>query len=286
MTRTADAVGSHCAAGVVVALACLQLGCSTPTQRIDAFASDHGWAKEIRDGAGYRHVVMSNAARGPTDRLHVYIEGDGSPYLDRWTVAPDPTPRRPVMLGLMALDPAPSVYVGRPCYLGLARDPPCAPADWTVDRYSEAVASSMARVIERLRSERGAVSLELYGHSGGGTLAVLIAPRLPGVARVVTLAGNLDVAAWASYHGYTPLSGSLNPVEQGQLPASIRQLHLAGSADEAVPEWLIRRSAPMLGDGEVRELQGVTHTAGWREHWRAVLEASDAPLALQCVTLP
>jgi hypothetical protein len=274
MTGARRPAASHAAAWSLGALCFLQSGCATPVDRIDAFAAERGWTKEILEGSGFRHVVIFNGVRASQDRLRVYIEGDGSPYLDRWTVSPDPTPRRPVMLELMALDPAPSVYVGRPCYLGLARDPPCAPPDWTVRRYSEQVTASMAQIIERLRVEHGAVALDLYGHSGGGTLAVLIAHRLADVERVVTLAGNLDVDAWASYHGYTPLSGSLNPVRFGSLPASIRQLHLAGSADRTVPVWLIRNAVPLLGGGEVQVLKGVTHTAGWREHWRTVLDSS------------
>jgi hypothetical protein len=129
----------------------------------------------------------------------------------------------------------------------------------------------MTSVIDGLQNERGTALIEVYGHSGGGSLAVLIAPRLQGVARVVTLAGNLDTEAWTRYHAYSPLRGSLNPVRQGMLPVHILQLHLAGSADRTVPEWLIRRSAPLLGNGEFRILQNVSHASGWQQHWPAVL---------------
>ncbi len=284
MIGASRATVSHGAAWIAIALAWLQSGCATPQDRIDAFAAAHGWTTGILAGTDFRHVVIFNGVRG--DGLHVYIEGDGSPYLDRRTVAPDPTPRRPVMLGLMALDPAPSAYVGRPCYLGLARDPPCVPTDWTVDRYSERVTASIAQVIEQLRSEHGAASIEIYGHSGGGTLAVLIAHRLQGVARVVTLAGNLDTDAWTRYHGYAPLVGSLNPVRLGKLPANILQLHLAGSADRTVPAWLILDAVPLLGNGEAEVLTEVTHTVGWNAYWAAVLEATAIPLAPRTGGLP
>lgn len=240
----------------------------------------------MEQGTGFRHVVFSSAAQVAGGRLHVYLEGDGRPYFDRWTVAPDPTPRRPMMLGLMTLDTAPSVYVGRPCYLGLARDPPCVPADWTIDRYSERVVASLAGIIDELCRRSGCSAVELYGHSGGGTLAVLIAPRLPGVARVVTLAANLDTEAWTSYRGYAPLLGSLNPVVMGPLPAGIEQLHLAGADDEIVPAWIVERAAPRLGNGAVEILQGVTHTTGWDRHWRAVLNESGALAAPQVPAAP
>ena len=258
----------------VAALAVAQFGCATPVEGIDAFAVRQGWGRELREGTEFRHVVFVNTAHDASDRLHVYLEGDGSPYLDRWTVAPDPTPRRPLMLHLMALDSAPSVYVGRPCYLGLARDPPCVPADWTVDRYSERVVASLASIIDELRRRSGCSAVELYGHSGGGTLAVLIAPRLPGVTRVVTLAANLDIEAWTSYRSYTPLLGSLNPVGLGPLPTGIAQLHLAGAEDDVVPAWIVERAAPQIGNGTVEVLPGVTHATGWERHWREVLDES------------
>ena len=42
----------------------------------------------------------------PAGALHVYIEGDGTPYVARHDFAADPTPRNPLMLRLMTLDPA------------------------------------------------------------------------------------------------------------------------------------------------------------------------------------
>ena len=120
---------------------------------------------------------------GTQGALHVYIEGDGTPYVARYDVAADPTPRHPLMLQLMTLDPASSVYVGRPCYFGLANDPSCTPRDWTLDRFSPRIVDSMARVIEQMRTGRETDAIELYGHSGGGALAVLLAERLGGVQR-------------------------------------------------------------------------------------------------------
>jgi hypothetical protein len=74
--------------------------------------------------------------------LHVYVEGDGAPYWQRDLTAPDPTPRNPLMLRLMALEPDQGIYLGRPCYLGLCRDVGCHPAFLTLRRYLVTALSS------------------------------------------------------------------------------------------------------------------------------------------------
>ena len=246
-------------------------GCATPTERADSFAASHGFSRAVVRGAEFRHVVFRNANHDDSQPLHVYIEGDGIPYLDRWTVATDPTSRNPVMLHLMALDASPAVYVGRPCYFGLATELPCTPADWTLGRFSERVVESLAAVIDGFMRSGGYQSLELFGHSGGGTLAVLLAGRLQGVSRVVTVAGNLDPDTWARFHEYSPLSTSVNPVLQPALPASIRQLHVAGAMDRNVPAWMVEQAAPKLGRGDVVVFPEADHTCCWAGHWPTVL---------------
>ena len=246
-------------------------GCATPARHADEFAAQQGWVREVHTGTGFRHVLYSNHRGDAAQPLHVYLEGDGRPYLDRRTVSPDPTPRQPVMLELMALDEGPAVYVGRPCYFGLAQDPPCSPLDWTLGRFGEPVVASLAQVIEQSRRERGHTTVHLYGHSGGGALAVLLAARLPDVTWIVTLAGNLDPEAWARHHGYTPLVASLNPVEAGPLPGGVRQLHLAGADDTVMPASIVVAAAARLGAPPVEVLPGVGHSCCWAERGQQVL---------------
>ena len=258
-------------AALVLGFSVLLQGCATPTERAVAFADSHRLRRVVVLGTEFRHVVFLNADRGSRSTLHVYLEGDGSPYLDRWTIAPDPTPRNPLMLHLMALDARPSAYVGRPCYFGLAADPSCSPFDWTLGRFSERVVASIARAVGDLKEEGRYESIEIYGHSGGGALAVLVAARVPGVARVVTLAGNLDPDAWATLHGYTPLTGSMSPVRQGALPTRVTQLHVAAEQDRVVPPWMVQRAAKQLGSMEVVVLPGVKHDCCWESSWPDLL---------------
>jgi pimeloyl-ACP methyl ester carboxylesterase len=254
-----------------MAAALLVAACASPITKIDTEIERAGFARSIVAGQAYRHVVLDNGIRDAARPLDVYIEGDGSPYHGRYLVAADPTPRHPLMLGLMQLDRGPAVYVGRPCYLGLAADPPCRASDWTLGRFSEEIVSSLAAVIEQLAVERAVDRVVLLGHSGGGALAVLLARRLPQVVRVVTIAGNLDPTRWTALHHFAPLADSLDPLAGGPLPPSIEQLHLAGAQDENIPPSLIIAAAERLGGGEVRVVPGATHTHGWSEVWPAAL---------------
>lgn len=252
-------------------MAILLAACAAPATRMDAAAAQRGYARAVVRGTDFRHVTYASGLPAAGGTLNVYIEGDGTPYLDRWTVSADPTPTRPLMLGLMALDAGPALWVGRPCYVGLATDPPCTPFDWTLDRFSGRVVDSMAAVIERARRAAGASRLHLFGHSGGATLAVLLARRLPEARCVITLAGNLDTDAWADHHAYTRLRGSLNPAGQGPLPSSVEQAHFAGARDRVLPPELVEPAARRLGADRIVVLAGVSHVRGWEKQWPAIL---------------
>lgn len=252
------------------ALAALALaGCATQVERIDRIAAEHGFTRALLRGASFEHVVYRNAAARGDAPLHVYIEGDGSPFITTHAIARDPTPRSPVMLELMALDPAPSLYVGRPCYFGLQAAAGCSPLYWTVARFGTEVLDSMAAVIDGTRAAEDA-GVVLLGHSGGGALAVLLAQRLANVRAVVTVAGNLDTAAWTTLHRYTPLVLSLNPSDR-PLTGVPLVVHLAGAEDEVVPAALIEAAAHTIG-GEVRIVAGARHVCCWAAAWPAVLD--------------
>jgi hypothetical protein len=254
------------------ALALLLLaGCTPPALRVDAEAARLGFHRQVVAGDPFLHVLYLKPALDQADTLHVYLEGDGSPWLNLWTVAPDPTPRHPLMLGLMALDPAPALYLGRPCYQGLARTPPCAPPTWTSRRYSEKVIASMAAALRGVLSARESPDLVFLGHSGGGTLATLLAERFPQTRAVVTVAGNLDVQGWAKHHGYSPLRGSLDPSRRPPLPPRILQLHLAGARDRDVPLSLLQSAVARQPDARLIVFPSFDHVCCWGSVWRAVL---------------
>jgi len=146
-------------------------------------------------------VVLHGSQRSEPLVLNVYLEGDGTPWRYRTIVMPDPTPRRPLMLELMSADPSWSLYLGRPCYNGTSRDAGCDNRLWTSARYSPQVVDSMASAIRVISERHDVDEIRLFGHSGGGALAVLLTEQLSNVKLIVTIAGNLDIDAWTDHHG-------------------------------------------------------------------------------------
>ena len=246
--------------------------CADPARKSARFAQQHGFQSDVVTGSLFQHrVYRADADSSGTGVLHVYIEGDGSPFLDRNSVALDPTPRDPLMLRLMALDPSPSIYLGRPCYLGLSGDRHCNPRYWTLERFSADVVNSMAAALLSEAARVRATSLQLYGHSGGATLAVLLADRIPEVTQVVTIGANLDIDAWSAMHGYTTLSGSLNPMSMQWHRAPPQMMHLVGSQDKNTPPALIQQAAKTSVGGSVRVVEGYNHNCCWEQIWPSIL---------------
>ena len=246
-------------------------GCAGPTERFAERASALGFGASRVEGEGFTHVVYRPARPRPDGGrvLHVYLDGDGTPW-ERGRPAADPTPREPLVLRLMALDPAPSVYLGRPCYHGLAAAPRCAPAFWTDARYSEVVVVSMAAAARRLLSVTGHAEIVWLGYSGGGALAMLLAARLPETAGVVTVAANLDVDGWAEMHGHSRLAGSLSPALRPPLPLRIYQRHYAGGRDQVVPPEIVAGGGIL--PETLRVIPEYDHVCCWVELWPRVLD--------------
>lgn len=204
-----------------------------------------------------------------TRSLHVYIEHDGTPWRTLTEPATDPTPRNLFMLELMAGDLAPSLYLGRPCYFGMSDVPPCEPIWWTHFRFSEDVIQSMAEALRGfLVAHPGFATVELYGYSGGGVVAALMAPRVAATRRLVTLASPLDLDGWTRLHQYTPLTGSISPLEQRPLPETVNQLHLAGGLDDVVPDFLIKPFAERQYAAKFVEFSEFDHRCCWVTIWQ------------------
>jgi len=258
--------------GLLPAIVVVLGACAGPAARMDSLAVGMGLHRTVVEGTRYPEVVYDNGVSGPGRMLHVYLEGDGLPWAHRFSVSRDPTPRHPLMLRLMALDKAPSVYVARPCYQGYSGQPPCRPWLWTQGRYSPRVVGSMAAVLNKVISAGHYSGLVLMGYSGGGALAMLLAEQLPRTRMVITVAGNLDPDAWTAYHGYTPLDGSLNPSKRPPLPADIVQLHLAGSEDRNVPVRVIKAAAARQRNAHLVVLEGFNHTCCWSSIWPKFLK--------------
>jgi len=246
----------------------LLFACQTPALRFTDRAVALGMEREIVTGAGFDHVVFRTAKPSRQQPpLHVYLDHDGTPWQGGQPAA-DPTPRNDLTLRLMALDPAPALYLGRPCYLGLAAQPGCSPDLWTSRRYSQSVIDSMAAALRRLVDGHGGPPVVLLGYSGGGVLALLLAPRVPEVVAVITVAANLDIDAWADHHHWPRLQGSQNP-SGVSLSRRVVQRHYAGGHDDVVPPQLVQRAA-RAGDTVV-VVPDFDHVCCWASLWPQIL---------------
>ncbi len=245
------------------------VACAGPSPRFDREARELGFVREDIGGAGFTHAVYRAPRTATESRLHVYLEGDGTPWINGRHAAVDPTPRSPVALRLMARDPRATLLLGRPCYHGRYADPGCGPSLWTDARYSEAVVASMAGALEAARPPGS--RLTLIGHSGGGTLAMLLAERVAGVDAVVTIAGNLDLAAWTRRHDYQTLSASLDPSARAPLPLHVRQLHFAGERDREVPPQLLSAAVRRQPGARFEVRQQFDHACCWLRDWPELL---------------
>ena len=223
-----------------------------------------GFSVEKIEGDLFQHVVFYKSGVGRV--LHVYIEGDGRPWKYKNQVSLDPTPRHVLMMELMALDDAPAIYLGRPCYF--EQSSPCSPIWWTHRRYSESVVNSMAVALEHYSG--GYESVALIGHSGGGALAMLLAERIDNVQGVITLAANLDIEKWALFHGYSPLEGSLNPALRPPLSAKIKQRHYVAEDDRNIQAQWLDSVINRQPDAKLIKVKG-DHSCCWMEQWNDIL---------------
>ncbi|MEH6592479.1 MAG: hypothetical protein V7746_19595 [Halioglobus sp.] len=252
------------------------IACTSDPERTDRLAVHAGFSKVLVVGKLFQHVTYQHRLdQASTQELHIYIEGDGTPWIQGRYPAAEPTPRHPLALELMALDPGPALYVGRPCYLGMAKSAYCEVELWTSRRYSPEVVASMLEVIEQYLRRFEIKRVVLIGYSGGGTLAALIAPRLHVQVFLLTLAANLDTDLWTSLQGFLPLEGSLNPLDYRPAIAQTPQLHLVGLRDSNVPTAVTESFTNGLHPQTVRVFPEFDHSCCWLDIWPSIL--ADTP---------
>lgn len=230
-----------------------------------------GWQKQVLrtdrfDLAGYARIG------NPADpSLAVFIEGDGLSYITRTEISPDPTPEEPTALELAVRHPATNVlYLARPCqYTGGYKGRGCEPAFWTTARFAPETVAAMDQAISQFMVARGLSRVMLYGYSGGGTMATLLAARRTDVVGLVTVAGVLDHRAWTSHFGDTPLRYSLNPADSADILRTIPQRHFVGQRDGTVPPALTQAYArkARLNDAAITAVPRADHTCCWPELW-------------------
>jgi len=255
----------------LAALASALTACASPQQHSARIARHARFQSQLIAGRGFQHQAY--VALRDSDMLVVFIEGDGSPWVEGGrAIATDPTARVPLALELAALTPLSILYLGRPCYLMPVRPPECSEQLWTAERYSEQVVDSMSVAAASYAREHGFARVLLVGYSGGATLATLMADKVPRTVGVVSIAGNLDPDTWARLHGYSPLSGSLNPALRPPLRADLRQWYLVGLRDTNVPAAATERYLQRVPAGRVWSYPDFDHVCCWQRAWPDILK--------------
>lgn len=261
----------------LIALALFLGACAsipTPAERLaaaDRLAQSRGW-QMARIATGPFVLAAWHPVPLPrSERLTVYIEGDGFAWMSASQPSYDPTPRDPVTLKMALAQPGGNVaYLARPCQFTDAEATGCAMAYWTNRRFADEVVAATDRALDVLKQQAGARSLTLVGYSGGGAVAALVAARRRDVDRLVTVAGNLDHQAWTAHHRVTPLTGSLNPADAADALQRVRQWHFVGARDEVIPPAIAaayaRRFTSRQGLTVLTE-PGFDHHCCWAEEW-------------------
>lgn len=251
-------------------------GCASRGENAASIAAARGWVPRTIATQTFDLATWGPAAFTPGAPLIVYFEGDGLAFLSATRISDDPTPRVPLALQLATRDPRPNVvYVARPCqFVTGPQRRNCSHFYWTNGRYAEPAVAAMDAAVERFKAESGAASLRLYGYSGGGAMAALLAARRDDVTFFATVSGVLDHETWTRLDGMTPLSYSLNPAAFHQRLATIRQIHYVGAADDVVPPSVAAayqaRFAPDRKPPVVI-VKGADHECCWAAQWPSLL---------------
>lgn len=228
---------------------------------------------------------------------HVYIEGDDS-YGAR-----DKTSETLIGLHLASRDRAKNlIYVSRPCQFD--RIDPKWGAPWLTGqdkadeeeecdmkylqshRFSSKVVSDYQTVLDDLKKRWGVSGFHLYGHSGGGAIAALLAYERKDVLSLTTVSGILDhrVYSGVAPHGsenpfFGSMSESANPADIAHALRGLPQHHYVGAADNSMPAASLFGYLQRMGPTNcVRYtlIQENGYTKGWVKKWPGLLR--DKPI--------
>ena len=208
--------------------------------------------------------------------LTIYIEGDGASWLFKTIPPRNPTPDQSLVVALAASDSNPYIlYLARPCqFIDVQTIKECDESLWTDGRFSTQVITLFNQAIDEIVRSMPPLRLNLVGHSGGGTLATLIAAQRSDVNCLVTLASPLDLSAWTQALAIAPLLKSKNPAEPNANLKQIRQTHYLGENDRIVTKESIGRYRNFPPQTEFITISGFDHRKFWVEHWPMLQQQS------------
>ncbi len=209
--------------------------------------------------------------------LDLYIEGDGLSWITRDTISLNPTPINPLGLKLFLQDfHKCKLYLARPCQY--VKSSTCREKYWSTSRFSTTVIESFNEALDKIKSASKISSFRLFGYSGGGAVAALLAAKRDDVSIFVTISGNLDIKEWTKEHHITPLKGSLNPANFAKKLSKINQVHLLGGKDDIVPKSIFMSYLKNFKDKShisFKIYKDFNHHCCWESQWKMILKDLD-----------
>ena len=195
----------------------------------------------------------------PNSVYKIYIEGDGYAFNARGKATQDPTPHSNLVKELAFGDNSPNViYLARPCQY--IKSPICSQRHWTSARFAPEIINAEYDAVKQIAGKKPVV---LIGFSGGAQIAGLISSAKTGlnIAKIITIAGNLDHLSWTQYHHLPSLNESLNLADYRKTFFNIPQIHYVGNKDNVMPPVLVK---DFVGaKARVFVLDGASHNSGW-----------------------
>lgn len=253
----------------------LLTGCAgDPALHADKMAQTAGLQRETVQAPPFILAAWVRITRADLP-LHIYIEGDGRAWRNRYQPAEDPTPRKAIGLSLAIADSAPNVlYLARPCqFIPMAQNPRCRTVYWTSKRFAPEVITAIDTAISHYVARTPGQQIVLTGYSGGAAVAALVAARRSDVALLLTVAGNLDHNAVNRLHQVSPMPDSLNPMDEAARIAAIPQRHFSGAEDSVVPPSIGHDFAAAVGKcASWRMVAHMGHESDWSGLWPQLLQ--------------
>lgn len=194
--------------------------------------------------------------------VKIFIEGDGLAWIDRNTISNNPTPLNPTALSLSKkFDNDNIIYIARPCQYNF--DKKCDNKYWTNEKFSKEMIFTIDNVITYYKNKYNLKNMELYGFSGGGTIATIISSERDDVKILNTIAGNLDTEFFEKYHNVSKSKQNLNPVNFCN-HINIPQYHYVGKNDDIIPIDIFKSyDFKCTGNINLILLNNKSHTKDW-----------------------
>lgn len=218
--------------------------------------------------------IHKNLSKCKNKEVSIYIEGDGLAWVTSHIPSRNPTPINPVALKLALQDKNPCIiYIARPCQYTNGSN--CKKEIWTNKRFSIDVIKSYNEALNKIKNRYKIFSYNLFGYSGGGAIAAIIAAKRDDISKLVTICGNLDTDYWTKLHHIYPLKGSLNPADFSKELSRVKQLHLIGGRDKIVPFTVFKSYLNRFKDKrdiKYKLFKNFNHHCCWVENWKEILK--------------